>query len=528
MKKIISMILSAVLLMGCLAMASGCKTKDKTVKDEKTINVRVYKAGFGDLFIYDLKKNFEQVYEAEGYKVNIMTPSSSSSGTNMIQEMSRGYAKTQIDLYVTGAIMPNQVSAEMGEYGEVCEDLEQIVFNQKAIGYDGKESEKTISQMLSPDLVPFLRADNGTMYGVPWAQTSAGVAVNTKKLSAYGVTELPRTTDEMFEIFDMIYNGANGIKGSEESKTYPVTYNLSVDQGGASTYQNVAILNWLAQFDIDAYNQFLRMQTRSANGWVNMEDGYKVFENLSVGVNFSYLYGNITHSVATVFNNSNAFSSLRTDKIKVSDYKLDLGVQYTQDFGEKHKVNLGAVYSYGHDMHSTGYKYKQTFSSQTSSIQTQTVDSIQNAFSLPHTFGVGATYVYNNRLTVGLDYTLQKWADIKFFNQQGAFNDRKKISFGAEFVPNPTRRGYLNRIKYRIGAYYSDPYAKVNGNEGAREYGASFGFGFPIFRNKSILNISGQYIKVSPKFKGMLEENYLKVNIGLTFNERWFMKWRVE
>ncbi|MBP3679346.1 MAG: hypothetical protein J6I70_03405 [Bacteroidaceae bacterium] len=256
--------------------------------------------------------------------------------------------------------------------------------------------------------------------------------------------------------------------------------------------------------------------------------GYKVFENLSVGMNFSYLYGNITHSVATVFNNSNAFSSLRTDKIKVSDYKLDLGVQYTQDFGEKHKVNLGAVYSYGHDMHSTGYKYKETFSSQTSSIQTQTVDSIQNAFSLPHTFGVGATYVYNNRLTVGLDYTLQKWADIKFFNQQGAFNDRKKISFGAEFVPNPTRRGYLNRIKYRIGAYYSDPYAKVNGNEGAREYGASFGFGFPIFRNKSILNISGQYIKVSPKFKGMLEENYLKVNIGLTFNERWFMKWRVE
>ena len=256
--------------------------------------------------------------------------------------------------------------------------------------------------------------------------------------------------------------------------------------------------------------------------------GYKVFENLSVGMNFSYLYGNITHSVATVFNNSNAFSSLRTDKIKVSDYKLDLGVQYTRDFGEKHKVNLGAVYSYGHDMHSTGYKYKETFSSQTSSIQTQTVDSIQNAFSLPHTFGVGATYVYNNRLTVGLDYTLQKWADIKFFNQHGAFNDRKKISFGAEFVPNPTSRGYLNRIKYRIGAYYSDPYAKVNGNEGAREYGASFGFGFPIFRNKSILNISGQYIKVSPKFKGMLEENYLKVNIGLTFNERWFMKWRVE
>lgn len=256
--------------------------------------------------------------------------------------------------------------------------------------------------------------------------------------------------------------------------------------------------------------------------------GYKVFDNLSFGVNFSYLYGDITHAIATTFNNSNAFSSIRTDKISVSDYKLDFGVQYTQGLGEKHLVNLGAVYSLGHNMHSTGYKYTETYSDQNSTIQSQTVNVIENAFSLPHTFGVGATYVYDKRLTVGLDYTMQKWADIKFFNNKGTFEDRSKIAFGAEFVPNPLSRGYLNRIQYRVGAYYSDPYVKINENEGAREYGATFGFGFPIFRNKSILNISGQYIKVSPKTKGMLEENYMRVNIGLTFNERWFMKWKVE
>ena len=28
--------------------------------------------------------------------------------------------------------------------------------------------------------------------------------------------------------------------------------------------------------------------------------------------------------------------------------------------------------------------------------------------------------------------------------------------------------------------------------------------------------------------KDMLEENYLRINIGLTFNERWFMKWKVD
>ena len=256
--------------------------------------------------------------------------------------------------------------------------------------------------------------------------------------------------------------------------------------------------------------------------------GYKVLDNLSVGANISYLYGDITHTATTTFNNTNAYSSVRASKLEISDYKLDLGLQYTHKFNKKHIVNLGAVYSLGHDLNGTGYNFKETYSSGSSYPLTQTVDTIQNAFSLPHTLGFGATYVYDNRLTIGLDYTLQKWEDVKFFNEKGQFLNRTKISLGAEFLPNPISRNYLNRIRYRIGAYYSDPYTKVNNQEGAREYGASFGFGLPLFQSRSILNISGQYVKVSPKAKGMLEENYLRINIGLTFNDRWFMKWKVE
>ena len=256
--------------------------------------------------------------------------------------------------------------------------------------------------------------------------------------------------------------------------------------------------------------------------------GYKIFDNLSVGANFSYFYGDISHSVSTTFSNSNAYSSVRADKLEIRDYKLDLGLQYTHNFREKHSINLGMVYSYGHDLNGKGYKFNETYSNSSTYPMTQTVDTVKNAFSLPHSFGFGATYVYDNRLTVGLDYTLQKWEDVEFFNEKNKFQNRSKISFGAEYMPNPISRNYLNRIRYRIGAYYSDPYTKINDQEGAREYGVSFGFGLPLFQSRSILNLSGQYVKVSPKVKGMLEENYLRINIGLTFNDRWFMKWKVE
>ena len=258
--------------------------------------------------------------------------------------------------------------------------------------------------------------------------------------------------------------------------------------------------------------------------------GYKVFNNLSIGANLSYIYGDASHISSLTFSNANANKSVRAEKFEVNDYKLDLGLQYTQPLGKKHKVNLGLVYSYGHDINGKGYSYKETYMLESNYPLTQTIDTIHSGFSLPHSFGAGFTYVYNNRLTVGLDYTLQKWADVKFFNKEGQFTDRSKIAFGAEYRPNPIGRSYFSRIRYRAGAYCSDPYTKVDGKEGAREYGVSFGFGLPLemYQGRSILSISGQYVKVSPKVKGMLEENYLKINVGLTFNDRWFMKWKVE
>ena len=264
--------------------------------------------------------------------------------------------------------------------------------------------------------------------------------------------------------------------------------------------------------------------------------GYQVYKNLSIGANLSYLYGDISHSVSNTFSNENASISSWTEKISVSDYKLDLGIQYTQPFGEKHAVTLGAVYSPGHDLNSKGYKYIETYSS-SSTILSQKIDTIGNACSLPESWGIGATYNYNNRLTVGLDYSVQKWENVKFpisgqngqfSSQEGQFCNRTKIAGGMEYHPNAYSRNFFSRIRYRMGAYYSTPYAKVDGKEGANEYGVSLGFGLPIFQSKSVLNISGQYIKVKPKVTGMLEENSLRINVGLTFNERWFMKWKVD
>ena len=89
-------------------------------------------------------------------------------------------------------------------------------------------------------------------------------------------------------------------------------------------------------------------------------------------------------------------------------------------------------------------------------------------------------------------------------------------------------RSYLSHVKYRLGAYYSKPYYKIDGVRAADEYGVTAGFGLPIPRTRSVLSLSAQYVRTKGTQAAFLNENTLRICIGVTFNERWFFKRKVD
>ena len=279
-------------------------------------------------------------------------------------------------------------------------------------------------------------------------------------------------------------------------------------------------------------------QTRSFTGDGGLHQlyggiGVKVLKNLSLGVNASYFWGDITRTRTIIYPaTSESYSYVQQIGVSVSDYKLDFGAQYTQELSKKHSVTIGAVFSPKHKLNND-----YTITTQTSTTNSTDLDA---TLELPNMFGVGFTYNYDRRLTVGVDYSLQQWSKAKFgvaatddatraeFEETYAYNDRHKISVGAEYIPNLIGRSYLSHIKYRLGAYYTTPYYKIDGKKAAREYGVTAGFGLPVPRSRSILSISGQFVRVSGQETNFVNENIFRVSIGLTFNERWFFKRRVE
>lgn len=161
---------------------------------------------------------------------------------------------------------------------------------------------------------------------------------------------------------------------------------------------------------------------------------------------------------------------------------------------------------------------------------------------MPTEVAVGFAYRNGHNWRIGLDYSFQNWASLPvndykkpdgtLVGNTGYYNNRHKINIGGEWCRNPLGRSFGDKIRYRAGISYSSKYLKLNTadgiKDGPREISASVGVGLPIinnYNNRSILNIGFQWVNESGS---VIRENTIRLNIGLTFNERWFAKWKFE
>ena len=260
--------------------------------------------------------------------------------------------------------------------------------------------------------------------------------------------------------------------------------------------------------------------------------GWRVLKPLSVGVNAGYLWGDFNRTVLAT--NSKINSQMKSYSATVKSYKLDAGIQWQQQMGRHDMLTLGATLGVGHKLNAD-----PSLSIISVAEADTTTLTAKNGLELPWSWAVGMAWKHHNSLTIAADVELQKWGNTvfptyaignKYAATKGLLKDRLSMSAGVEWVPNATDiRHYLRRVHYRFGAGLTSPYYKIGNQNGPRDFSVSMGLGLPIqntYNNRSILNISGQWVRSSAK--DFITENMFRINIGITFNERWFAKWKVE
>ena len=269
--------------------------------------------------------------------------------------------------------------------------------------------------------------------------------------------------------------------------------------------------------------------------------GIRPIKPLSLGFNISYLWGDYNRSMGSI---EGTYLSALTKEYRadISSYKFDLGMQLELPISKNDNITLAATWSPGHSLKSDPECLITNIGTTISKADTM-VYTVSDGLSIPTTYGFGIAYNHAQNLRFGADLQIQKWGGVDYpllvtDNQtkvttytmkSGLLKDSYRFNIGGEWTPKPMGRYFLQRVRYRAGVGMATPYYYINGKEGPKELSASIGFGIPImngYNNRSILSISGQFVRRSAD--NMIKENMFRLNIGFTFNERWFAKWKVE
>ena len=260
---------------------------------------------------------------------------------------------------------------------------------------------------------------------------------------------------------------------------------------------------------------------------------------ISFGFNGYFMFGNLTHDQKVIYGQlANAQNLWVIQRTAVADVGLDFGMQYAKTYrvykdgkAKTYKLALGATYAAGNGLKSKYTEMARTFTGNNDFGTIKDTISLiveePTTLDLPTEFGVGFSFQRVNKWTFAVDYKMADWGAISTASPLFQYNSNYSIAAGLEVIPkHDAFKGFLKRVAYRIGARYNTSYVKIKGYD-LPEYGITFGMGLPMRREQTAvpqLNLGFEYGKRGQTGDGMIEETFYKINVGITINDRWFIK----
>ncbi|MEN8224967.1 MAG: hypothetical protein ABFS05_06355 [Bacteroidota bacterium] len=264
---------------------------------------------------------------------------------------------------------------------------------------------------------------------------------------------------------------------------------------------------------------------------LHLGNAFKITPNLSVGFNASYIWGVIDRRRRVTFPDSLAMVSTRIDNFDhISDFMFDLGIQYFVPLKNDLILGTGMVFKPETQINSTRkYLAQNYFSSTQSDLELPRDTVVYNpsqagTFEFPIGIGGGISLTKPEQFLVSMDVNWRNWSEFKSYGRSDSLQNNFSVNLGGEYIPKYNSiTSYWHRVRYRIGVRYENTYLEIN-NTPIKEFGISFGLGFPFKRSKSMLNFAFEFGNKGTIKNDLVQENFFKFTFGLSIYERWFVK----
>jgi len=285
-------------------------------------------------------------------------------------------------------------------------------------------------------------------------------------------------------------------------------------------------------------NSLLRNRQLIGSGNVNkvfLGTSYAFTSKFSVGINVEYNFGVIEN--------------------RTRESVFDLGTENFVQLGsrELNEASLSGITTRIGALYETKYKDKYTIYSslsfvpesklqvdKTTNFATALFDDLGNEISVgtpierevqdkklvvPSQFSFGFGVGQKYKWLLGADITIVNSAnqnDIFGESLNSSYQNAQRFVVGGYYIPkHDSYNSFFSRVVYRGGFRYDSGSLVIN-NQAIKDYGMNFGVGLPLGFSK--VDIGLEIGKRGTTTRGLVEENYFNLSIGLSLSDKWFRK----
>ena len=275
--------------------------------------------------------------------------------------------------------------------------------------------------------------------------------------------------------------------------------------------------------------------------------GIHVLRDLNIGGSASYLFGTITQSIGTAIINPTITTQqivVDNEQLRYSDFLFRASAHYRHQLGKDLNINVGAVQTFEGRLKSNRQRTTEQQDANgavTPGTSTVQLASDDGTITTPALSQVGLTLDNGRNWTVSVDASRQQWSKFRTFSivSSAGLSDTWRIATGGEFTPDPgSVDHYFQRVTYRAGLSVAQmPYAPL----GNRLYDRAvhWGFAFPLptatALESTVISLAFLYgVRGNTDFlygsggTSNVQEQYVRMQVGVTLSNRWFIKRRLQ
>jgi hypothetical protein len=263
--------------------------------------------------------------------------------------------------------------------------------------------------------------------------------------------------------------------------------------------------------------------------------GYEVFKNVSIGLEGSYIFGNINNKITNIKKDITLGTEYNIDN-KINGAGFKAGIIYENKLKENLFLNLGTTLEFENELESEGNEYFYSVSL-TDGIPRDTLlnSASRGTYKTPLKTSLGVSISDPNKWAASIDYSFQNPIELggSLINKNPRLNYSKAsvLAIGGFYLPKYNSiSSYWDRVVYRAGMRIEKTGLMVDGTgDGANytsidDFGISFGVGLPLGNQVSRLNLGFEFGKRGTTDNGLVEEEYFNFRLGLTLSNKWFRK----